>query len=216
MLTRIERDPDREAQRRRAEPEVQGPDEANQQLVVEKERAEAATRAKSQFLANISHEIRTPLNGSLGMTELLLATELSHEQKRLAESAYGSSKALLGLINDVLDFSKIEAGKLQIHETPFNLNELIEQVSFSLSAAAHTKSVEVICDVDCSVPTNLRGDAQRLRQVLVNLAGNAVKFTERGYVLLAARTIEPDGDRARIEISVTDTGIGIPESSKAH
>jgi signal transduction histidine kinase/CheY-like chemotaxis protein len=214
MLARIERDTDLEQQRRALESEVRQREEANRQLVIARDRAEAATRAKSQFLANMSHEIRTPLNGAMGMTELLLRTHLTDEQRRLALSGYRSAGALLELINDILDFSKIEAGKLEVYHEPFCLLDVMEEVAVSVSASAHKKSIEVICDVSPDVPASLVGDEGRVRQILMNLAGNAVKFTQRGHVWMRARVLLQSEASVSIELAVKDTGIGISDDLK--
>jgi PAS domain S-box-containing protein len=177
-----------------------------------KEEAEGASLAKSQFLANMSHEIRTPMNGMLGMTELLLGTVLSERQRRFAETAYRSGEALLEIINDILDFSKIEAGKLELQSEPFAPRQLMEDVGTLLAQRAHHKRIELACEVDEALPHALVGDAGRLRQVLINLAGNAIKFTEAGEVALRMRAA-PRGTGTglcAIDFEIADTGIGIP------
>ena len=178
-------------------------------LVEARDRAEAGSRAKSEFLANMSHEIRTPLNGALGMIDLALDTPLSREQRDFLDTARTSSEALLSVINDILDFSKIEAGRLELDPTEFRLREVLDSTLRTVALRAHQKDLELLCDVRPEVPDPLVGDSGRLRQILLNLLANAIKFTEAGEVVLEIGVEEEREGDITLRFTVRDTGIGI-------
>jgi signal transduction histidine kinase len=182
-----------------------------QELMIAKEAAEASTQAKSDFLANMSHEIRTPMNAIIGLGYLALQTVLTDKQRDYLTKINSSANNLLGIINDILDFSKMEAGKLDIEIIDFDLTEILDDFCNVVAVKAEEKNLELIVDIDPNIPLCLKGDPLRLNQILINLVNNAVKFTEKGEVLLSIHLLSKIDNKTKLQFSVTDTGIGMTE-----
>jgi signal transduction histidine kinase/CheY-like chemotaxis protein len=188
----------------------------NAELVAARDRAMSASLAKSEFLANMSHEIRTPMNGIIGMTALALDTPLTSTQREYLNTVQLSAEVLLTILNDILDFSKVEAGKLELEARPFSIRDVVRHTLTPIAVEADRKGIELITSIDADLPQNLIGDAMRLRQVLTNLVGNALKFTPEGHILVEVRKTGERGGHVALQLSVTDTGVGIPADKHAY